>query len=80
MAKAEVIDLYPETGNELDRIRLGAMCRLILPDRSSRELRVTAIDRPDMIRAPRQMTVTLAGPQSSLTELLKQSGSGERLI
>lgn len=57
---ASAIDLSAMTDEEADSFRLGRMCRLAMPENGVvMHERVVALHRPDVIGAPRQVTVTL---------------------
>lgn len=59
--KLDAIDLYAATGEELDRFRLGRMCRLPLNQYNTIMYeRVISKNYPDVYRKPDKVTITLA--------------------
>ena len=79
-AECEAVDLYPRTGNPLDHFVPGSNCRLVLPDGQSRVLRVTGVRWRDLLHRPDEVTLTLAGPPASLSDMLNRDSAEERLI
>ena len=76
-------DLSNETGEDLDHIVLGALCRMPLKgyDTVIEEI-ITQLNYPDKIREPDTATVTLANIQedvaSIINNLIKSGGRGSR--
>ena len=74
------LDLSAATGEPLDRIRLGFICRVPLPAYGTVITeRVTKLAWPDKIREPEKVNVTLANQPVDVANLIKQlSSSGSR--
>ena len=78
-----VIDLSRETGESLDHIQVGVMCRMPLPGfNTTVEETITQLSYPDKIRDPEEATATLANIQddvaSIINNLIKRGGGGGR--
>ena len=79
----QALDFSRETGESLDQIVLGAMCRMPLPgyDTVIEEI-ITQLNYPDKIRDREMCTVTLANIQedvaSIINNLIKSGGGGGR--
>lgn len=79
----QALDFSRETGESLDHIVLGAMCRMPLPgyDTVIEEI-ITQLNYPDKIRDREMCTVTLANIQedvaSIINNLIKSGGRGSR--
>lgn len=79
----QALDFSRETGESLDHIVLGAMCRMPLPgyDTVIEEI-ITQLNYPDKIRDREMCTVTLANIQedvaSIINNLIKSGGGGGR--
>lgn len=78
-----VIDLSRETGESLDHIQVGVMCRMPLPGfNTTVEETITQLNYPDKIRDPEEATATLANIQddvaSIINNLIKRGGGGGR--
>ena len=79
----QALDFSRETGESLDHIVLGAMCRMPLPgyDTVIEEI-ITQLNYPDKIRDREMCTVTLANIQedvaSIINNLIKTGGRGSR--
>ena len=74
------LDLSASTGEPLDRIKLGMICRVPLPmyDTVITE-RVTRMSWQDKIKEPERVSVTLANQPTDVANLIKQlSSSGSR--
>ena len=79
----QALDYSRETGESLDHIVLGAMCRVPLREYGTViEETITQINYPDKIREPEVATVTLANIQddvaSIISRLVKSGGGGRR--
>ena len=79
----QALDICRETGESLDRIVLGAVCRMPLAEyRTTIEETITKISYPDKIAEPDRATVTLANIQEDVTSiinnLIKSGGGGGR--
>ena len=74
------LELSAATGESLDRIRLGYMCRVPLPEYNTTILeRVTRLNWGDKLREPEKVTVTLANQLNDVANIIKQlSSSGSR--
>ena len=71
-------DIFALTGEKLDAIRPGVICRLALPEMDMAEAyQVQAVTWGDAVRHPTQVEVTLGQP-ASLTQSLKQMGAALR--
>ncbi len=70
------LELSQATGEPLDHIELGLICRVPLPEYSTtiRE-RVTRLNWPDKIREPERVTVTLANQLNDASSIIKQISS-----
>lgn len=78
-----VIDLSRETGESLDHIQVGVMCRMPMPGfNTTVEETITQLSYPDKIRDPEEATATLANIQedvaSIINNLIKRGGGGGR--
>ena len=78
-----VIDLSKETGEDLDNITVGTMCRMPLPGfNTTVEEIITQLNYPDKIREPEVATATLANIQedtaSIINNLIKTGGRNGR--
>ena len=63
----DAFDLYAATGEELDRFRLGRMCRVALPTYGTAiNDRVIAKSYPDVYNRPDKVTVTLANKMRNI--------------
>ena len=79
-----VIDLSRETGEELDHLTVGVMCRMPLPGfNTTIEEIITQLNYPDKIRDPEEATATLANIQddvaSIINNLIKSGGRSGRV-
>ncbi len=75
------LDLYAVTGEPMDRIQLGMMCRVPLPRwKTSVRSRVIAITWKDALHAPERAEVTLANRQPSADSLLADLFTARRAI
>ena len=79
-----VIDLSRETGEELDHLTVGVMCRMPLPGfNTTIEEVITQLNYPDKIRDPEEATATLANIQddvaSIINNLIKSGGRSGRV-
>ena len=79
----QALDYSRETGESLDQIVLGAMCRMPLPGYNTViEETITQLNYPDKIRDREMCTVTLANIQedvaSIINNLIKSGGGGGR--
>ena len=74
------LELSAATGEALDRIRLGYICRVPLPEYGTTILeRVTRLNWADKIREPERVTVTLANQLLDVANIIRQiSSSGSR--
>lgn len=74
------LELSEATGEALDKIRLGYMCRVPLPEYSTTIIeRVTKLNWSDKLREPERVTVTLANQLNDVANIIKQlSSSGSR--
>lgn len=73
------------TGERLDRVRLGGVCRVALPgDRAVFEERVVCLRYPDLLGQPERVRVTLANRAadagSLLGSLTARAGAAERAL
>ena len=78
-----VIDLSRETGEDLDHLTVGVMCRMPLPGfNTTIEEVITQLNYPDKIREPEEATATLANIQedvsSIINNLIKSGGRSSR--
>lgn len=73
-------DLKRLTGDNFDRITLGSLCRVVLPDfEATFSERVTRITWPDALTEPERITVSLANnltPFDDQLKLIKKTGGG----
>lgn len=79
-----VIDLSRETGEELDHLTVGVMCRMPLPGfNTTIEEIITQLNYPDKIRDPEEATATMANIQedvaSIINNLIKSGGRSGRV-
>lgn len=79
----QALDYSRETGESLDQIVLGAMCRMPLPGYNTViEETITQLNYPDKIRDREMCTVTLANIQedvaSIINNMIKSGGGGGR--
>lgn len=79
-----VIDLSRETGEDLDHMTVGVMCRMPLPGFNTMiEEIITQLNYPDKIRDPEEATATLANIQddvaSIINNLIKSGGRSGRV-
>ena len=74
------LELSAATGESLDKIRLGYMCRVPLPEYGTTIMeRVTRLNWSDKLREPERVTVTLANQLNDVANIIKQlSSSGSR--
>ena len=76
----QAIDLSDETGETLDTLRLGAMCRMPIPGLPSPiQQTITKISWPNKIAEPKRATVTMANIQEDVASIVNnmiKSGSG----
>lgn len=82
-ATVALLDLSKETGESLDHIVLGAMCRMPLPGYNTTITEtITKISYQDKIAEPERATVTLANIQedvaSIINQLIKSGGAGSK--
>ena len=80
---AEGVELADATGEPLDRLTLGRICRIPLPEFSTNiEERITEISYPDKVHQPENVKLTLANSQEDVTriiaESMKRGGRGSR--
>ena len=73
-------DLKRLTGDAFDRITLGSLCRVVLPDfEDTFSERVTQIQWPDALGEPEKITVSLANnltPFRDQLKIIQRTGSG----
>lgn len=79
----QALDLSDATGETLDRITLGAVCRMPIPGLPAPiQETITRISWPNKIAEPRRATVTLANARedvaSIINNLIKSGGGGGR--
>ena len=74
------LELSAATGEPLDRLTLGTVCRVPLPEfQTTITERITKLSWSDKIKDPERVTVTLANQLTDVATILKQSsGSSAR--
>ena len=80
---AEGMELADSTGEPLDRLTLGRICRIPLPEFGENiEERITEIDVPDKLNQPEIRKLTLANSHEDITRIIaenmKRGGRGGR--
>ena len=79
----EGFELASATGESLDRMNLGRICRVPLPEYGTTiQERITALNYPDKIKQPEIVKVTLANNKTDVTKIIadamKKSGKSAR--
>ena len=79
----EGMELVESTGESLDRMTLGAYCRVPLPEYGTTiSERIVALNYPDKIKQPEVVRVTMANNRQDVTKIIadaiKKSGKGAR--
>lgn len=79
----EGLELADATGEPLDKLTLGRLCRVPLPEFSTNiEERITEISYQDKLHQPEVVKITLANSQEDVTRIIadnmKKSGHGGR--
>ena len=79
----EGLELAAATGENMDRLTLGRLCDVYMPEFSvTIEERITALSYPDKVNQPEMVKITLANKRTDVTKIiadsLKKSGSSSR--
>ena len=70
----EGLELAEATGESLDRLTLGRICRVPLPEFSTNiEERITEITWQDAVHQPEAVRMTLANSQEDITKIIEES-------
>ena len=81
---ADGLELSEATGEPLDRLQLGRICRIPLPEFGGAQIeeRITQLTYQDKVHQPEAVQVTLANSQEDVTRIIadnmKRSGRGGR--
>ena len=81
---ADGLELSEATGEPLDKLQLGRLCRIPLPEYGGVQIaeRVTALTYQDKVHQPEIVQITLANSQEDVTRIIadnmKRSGRGGR--
>lgn len=85
--RAQGLDLAEATGEPLDLLTLGRICRVPLPEYNTTILdRITELYYPDLLRSPESVEITMANRTEDITRIIAteiksgggRSGSGGR--
>lgn len=85
--RAQGLDLAEATGEPLDQLTLGRICRVPLPEYNTTILdRITELYYPDLLRSPESVEITMANRTEDITRIIAteiksgggRSGSGGR--
>lgn len=69
--RAQGLDLAEATGEPLDQLTLGRICRVPLPEYNTTILdRITELYYPDMLRAPESVEITMANRTEDITRII----------
>lgn len=69
--RAQGFDLAEATGEPLDQLTLGRICRVPLPEYNTTILdRITELYYPDMLRAPESVEITMANRTEDITRII----------
>ena len=69
--RAQGFDLAEATGEPLDQLTLGRICRVPLPEYNTTILdRITELYYPDLLRAPESVEITMANRTEDITRII----------
>ena len=78
--RAQGLDLAEATGEPLDQLTLGRICRVPLPEYNTTILdRITELYYPDLLRSPESVEITMANRTEDITRIIAteiKSGGG----
>lgn len=79
----EGLELATATGESLDSLQLGAVCRIPLPEFSTTiQEKIVSLSYPDKLRQPERVVIQLANSRTDvariIAEMIRKSGGGGR--